>query len=334
VNGYAPGQITITRAGSAASALPVSFTLSGAVNGGDFTAVTSPVTIPAGSNSVTISITPIDHHVMRPTLILSLTLVANPRLYTIDSKAPAGFVEIFDDILPAVTVVATTPNAKEPSTPGIFTLSRTQNLSVPVSVYYSLTGSADRGVDYQPLSGNVVFAANQATAQVVVQPISDTTVYKGTRSLRLTVLPGVDYVDGTPGSDTVFIADAVGQPVRVYATVPTTQQGGTTPGKFSFLRDGRTDSPLTLNFNLTGAANGSACQTLPTSVTFPSGASEVTLSVTPISSAGYVGTQYVQLTLLTNSAYDIMPTMAAATVQILDNHLPTTAVPQSLTNQP
>ena len=56
-----PGQFTISRSGSPAATLQVNFAVSGTAQpGADYLALISPVTIPAGSNSVALTVTVVD----------------------------------------------------------------------------------------------------------------------------------------------------------------------------------------------------------------------------------------------------------------------------------
>ncbi|HVE41897.1 MAG TPA: metallophosphoesterase [Planctomycetota bacterium] len=71
-----PGTFTITRTGSTTSSLLVNFSMSGtAGNGTDYATLTSPVTIPAGAASKTVTVTPIDDSTVEApeTVVLTLT---------------------------------------------------------------------------------------------------------------------------------------------------------------------------------------------------------------------------------------------------------------------
>jgi hypothetical protein len=58
--GLAPGTFTFTRGGVTTAALVISYTVGGsATNGADYQAVPATVTIPAGANSATVTITPL-----------------------------------------------------------------------------------------------------------------------------------------------------------------------------------------------------------------------------------------------------------------------------------
>src|SRR4051794_17726484 len=73
-----------------------------------------------------------------------------------------------------VQIAATTPSVPEAG-PGVaqFTLTRTGDLSGPLTVTYYVYGSAAAGEDYAELTGEVTFAAGSDTATIDVQPIDD-----------------------------------------------------------------------------------------------------------------------------------------------------------------
>ncbi|MCU0783900.1 MAG: hypothetical protein MUF81_07590 [Verrucomicrobia bacterium] len=76
---------------------------------------------------------------------------------------------------PVVTIVATDADASEagPNT-GTFTVTRYGgDQSVPLTVYFTRSGTAHNGVDYQYLPGYVTIAANQPSATVTVTPLQD-----------------------------------------------------------------------------------------------------------------------------------------------------------------
>jgi hypothetical protein len=78
------------------------------------------------------------------------------------------------DKLPKVSIKASDNSAKEPgSDRGIFTITRTGNLSDPLTVTYSVSGTAINGVDYALLSGTITIAAGSASALLTLQPLDD-----------------------------------------------------------------------------------------------------------------------------------------------------------------
>ena len=66
-----------------------------------------------------------------------------------------------------VSVAAATPYVvADAGTTGAFTISRTGDTSAPLTVYYSVSGSAVNGHDYQNLKGAKVLKAGKASARI------------------------------------------------------------------------------------------------------------------------------------------------------------------------
>lgn len=75
-----PGSFTITRTGSTATALMINVTVGGsAIPGTDYTAITSPITIPAGQSSINIPVTPIGPGAGDVTMVIN----ANALVYSL-----------------------------------------------------------------------------------------------------------------------------------------------------------------------------------------------------------------------------------------------------------
>jgi len=75
--------------------------------------------------------------------------------------------------LPFVSVQATGPLASEPgANPGIFTISRADSAVSPLTLSFSLSGTATNGVDYFEISTNVTMAAGQISTNIAIVPIS------------------------------------------------------------------------------------------------------------------------------------------------------------------
>jgi hypothetical protein len=109
--------------------------------------------------------------------------------------------------LATVTVAATDASASEAlADPAVFTVTRTGSTASPLTVQYSLGGSAVAGKDYAAPSGYVVLPAGSATATVTVAPTDDA-LAEGSETVTLTVLPLVHYAGGSPASATATLAD-------------------------------------------------------------------------------------------------------------------------------
>lgn len=126
-----------------------------------------------------------------------------------DPDAPNVLFALFDNVRitnfpDVVSIQATQPNASEAGPiPGIFTVTRT-SVGAPLTVNYTISGTATNGVDYQTLAGSVTFGVNDTTADIVVTPIDDN-LSELTETVILTLAEGPGYV--ADGSATVTIQD-------------------------------------------------------------------------------------------------------------------------------
>lgn len=138
------GQFTVTRTGDSTRNLMVSFGVGGtAFEGEDYAALPLYVTIPAGLNSTTLTVTPMDDAFAEGTETVRLTLLPVPS-YQVGSQASAT-VTIADDAtdLPMVTIATSNLFAFETETyPGKFTLVRAGPTTASLTVYYTISGTA------------------------------------------------------------------------------------------------------------------------------------------------------------------------------------------------
>jgi hypothetical protein len=207
--GPTAGVFTVSRTGSAASALTVFYALGGAaINGVDYQSLPGSVTIPAGQSSTTITVIPIDDNLVEGNEAVAIQLQANGA-YTLGTPSGATVIIADNDTppLPTVTVTAATPNASEAGpTSGVFTVSRTGSTASALTVFYALGGAAINGVDYQSLPGSVTIPAGQSSTTITVIPIDDNLV-EGNEAVVVQLQANGAYALGTPNSATVIIAD-------------------------------------------------------------------------------------------------------------------------------
>jgi hypothetical protein len=104
-----------------------------------------------------------------------------------------------------VTVVATDPSADEaPLNRGVFTLTRAGNLGVPVTVQFTLGGTAVNGVDYEAAAQSVVIPAGETSVTIVITPVPDG-LSEPPETVVLTISLDPGYVVGASGTATVVI---------------------------------------------------------------------------------------------------------------------------------
>jgi hypothetical protein len=328
-----PGRFTLTRIGNLASALTVNYTVAGTgINGTDYTSLPGSVTFAAGAATTFVDITPIDDSQFEgsETVVVNLATGSNYNIGTVNSAT----VTIAENDKPTVTVIANDNTAGETLTtatanPGQFTLSRSGNTLAPLTVNYTLTGTATNGTDYSNLTGSVTFAAGYATTTINVTPIDDT-VSEGNESVVLTLVTGTNYNLGTGNTATVTIVDNDLPTITINANDGNAGETLTgqiaNPGQFTLTRIGSTASSLTVNYTVSGTAiNGTDYNTLTNSVTFAAGSSTALININPINDAAFEGNETVIVSLATATNY-ILGTAKSGTVTIADNDKPTITI--------
>ncbi len=131
--------------------------------------------------------------------------------------------------LPAASVVATTPSAAEagPSS-GAFTVSRTGDRSSPLTVRYTVGGTATAGTDYTALAGAVTIAPGDASVVIPIAPIDDPLV-EPNESVIIALSPDSAYILGSGGAAVTIVSDDLPPDLIVTTlTGPTTAGAGST----------------------------------------------------------------------------------------------------------
>jgi hypothetical protein len=264
--GTSPGVVTIGRTGSVASALTVSIVLSGtAVNGTDYSTIPSTVTIPAGSVSVTVPVSPINDFTFDGNQSVVVSVVGGPG-YAV-APASSDSVTIVDtNPLPVVTVTASSPTATEPGVSGAFQVSRTGNTASALTVSITLGGTAINGTDYVTIGQTVVIPAGSASATVTVTPIDDFKV-ESNETVLLTVSPGTGYSVGSPSTATVTIIDVEPAKTALFVVGNTTLGAGDAAIKTRLQNSGYTVTVKQDTASVTGDATGKTLVVISSTVT-------------------------------------------------------------------
>jgi hypothetical protein len=108
--------------------------------------------------------------------------------------------------LPKVTVAATNPETGSTDRgPGVFTISLSKALNKPLTVVYSVKGTAVNGVDYVRLSGTKVIKAGKRSANINVVYKGSTQIYFPPETVKLILEAKPDYELGADKRATVTI---------------------------------------------------------------------------------------------------------------------------------
>jgi len=214
------GQFTFFRTGDTSQALTVNYTLSPlstATNITDYTAnpvfTTSSITIPAGSATATINITPITDSVIEGNETINLFLGGGTGYTT--GLANAATVIIQDPPVvtrPTVGVTAPDSTTKEGgATPGTFQFSRTGgDITQPVTITYTISGTATPGTDYTGLSGTsgtVTIPAGSSVSSLINITGTVDLINEPTETVSVTISDNSTYFVGSQGSATLGILD-------------------------------------------------------------------------------------------------------------------------------
>ena len=125
-----------------------------------------------------------------------------------------------------VSVTASTAAATEAGPQnGVFTISRTGTTSTPLTVLYSVTGTAAIGSDYAALPGVATIQAGSSSATVAVAPIDDG-IYESDESVILGIVADAGYSIGLSSSATVTIVSNDLPPDLIVASVSAPTAGG------------------------------------------------------------------------------------------------------------
>lgn len=347
-----PVVCTVTRTGSTAASLDVSITVAGsstATAGEDYQSLPETVTIPAGAESATFEVAPINDSLSEVTETLRITIVTNAA-FMADSAANQVVLRIVDDDAQVVTLVAADAVATEVDLtlpgavpdPGTFLLTRSGDVSAPLTVYYSAAGSALHGTDYEALAGRVEFAAGETRAAVTIMPFMDG-FGEAPETVVLSLAAGNgNYLLGDSYSGTVTIHDPGGQPVLEVAASSGIAAEPSTNGTFRITAKGTGTGSLTVHYTVSGTAtagvdyniSGLNTTTLEgsTTVTLNNGTATQDITVTVINDAALEEMETVVLTLKPDPAYSLWGPKSSTTLLLRDDDQPTVFVDPQVGN--
>jgi uncharacterized repeat protein (TIGR01451 family) len=173
-SGANSGAFTFRRSGSTSGALTVNYTVAGtASNGIDYVTLSGAVTIPSGSNSVTLAVTPIDELVVEPTENVIVTLASDPA-YFINPAASTAAVSIIDDDTYRLSINDVSVLENIGTTGAVFTVSLSFPSPLPITVnFFTADDTAIAGSDYQATNGILTFPPETTNQTVAIAILPD-----------------------------------------------------------------------------------------------------------------------------------------------------------------
>jgi hypothetical protein len=197
----------------------------------------------------------------------------------------------------------------------IYTFSRTGDTAAPLTVNYTVAGTATLGTDYTgiaatPATKTVSFAAGASTAKLSVDPTADSTI-EATETVSLTLASGTGYTVGTVNAVVGRITND-DFPVITLAVVPeAVAEDGSVNLTYTFSRTGATTSALTVKYTVGGTATlgtdytGIATTAVTKTISFAAGASTAIVTVNPTADGSVETQETVALTLASGTGYTI-----------------------------
>lgn len=119
----------------------------------------------------------------------------------------------------SVSVAVSPSSVAEDGTPDlVFTFTRTGVITAPLTVNYTIGGTAVNGTDYATIGTTATFGIGSATTTVTVNPTTDATI-ESDETVILTVATGSGYTVGSPSSATGTINNDDSIPDPDFASV-------------------------------------------------------------------------------------------------------------------
>jgi Ca2+-binding RTX toxin-like protein len=236
------GEFTVFINCPAEEDLPISYKVTGTATPGlDFDLLTGVVIIPKGSNKAIIPVNPLEDNLTEPPETVIVTLdTKGTGFFAGDLKTAT--VTIFDAVpvtdRPLVFVTAPDPTAfEQESKTGTFQFSRTgSDISKPLDIKYSVTGTATPGEDYNPvLTGTITIPAGQTVSGLInITPVADA-INEPTETVVVSIAQDTNYFVGSQSTATISILDnnPLITPVGVTQPVRRFDQNGAFEGGFN-----------------------------------------------------------------------------------------------------
>ncbi len=234
------------------------------------------------------------------------------------SLTASYFSYVSSPTLPSITLAVSPASVTEDGTTNlVYTFTRSGSTTNPLTVNYTVGGTATNGTDYASIPTSVTFAAGSATATVTVDPTADTTV-EADETVALTLTAGTDYTIGTttPVTGTITNDDLILPSITLAISPSSVTEDGTSNLIYIFIRTGDTTNPLTVNYSIGGTAtNGTDYTLLPTTVIFEANSAIATVTVDPTADTIVESDETVILALAAGTGYTIgTPNAATGTI--------------------
>jgi hypothetical protein len=286
--------------------LKVYYTVSGTVSNSDYSSsipLTNSITIPSGTNMVSVTLKALSDVLSESTETLTVTLTSSST-YTIYSGIGTTTLQILDGT-PLIGVLPINSTLLVQGKTGGFGFFNDNPYSLyasNITVKYTVSGTASNGVDYLPrLTNSIVIPSG---TNLVYANITATlyTNLVGTKTVTVSVVTNFYLIETNDLSATVaIIPDA---PVISVAASASYAYGNGSSGQFTVARSGGSGTNLTVHLAVGGTAiAGTDYVAIQTNVTLAAGVTSTNLTVALMTNVVIAAPKTVVLGLLPDALY-------------------------------
>lgn len=318
-SGSQAAKFIITRDGATNVPLTVTYVVSGtAASGNDFAplSATNTITIPAGTNSALVTLTPLDD----PTeeVAESVTLTVLPRTgYHAGFPNSATVIIVSDD--GTIQFSSATYSVNEDEGPGLISVLRTGGTNLTTTVDYRFVGgSASNSVDYFGTNGILTFLPGE-TVKIISIPIVNDGVVESNETINLVL---TNATGGVPlgGQNAAIVTIANDDTAFEFASATFRGNENGLLGDVIISRHGVLTNTDTVTFIATNGSAGAADFIVTAyAVEFAPGESNQTIQVPILDDELFEGDETVNLRLTNPSAGTSLGALSNSTLVIVDD---------------
>lgn len=227
------------------------------------------------------------------------------------------------DGAPMVQVTAPDDDAIEGADDAHFTFSRAGSLAAPLTVRYSVSGSASAGTDYSGLGSSIIIPAGAHQVGLALAALGDAQ-NEGDETVLLSLDENADYRRDRSANALATIADGAvtSVPVQLPLVSVVVEDGSSSEavspintGRFRVVRTGSLTSALSVTVSYAGTAtNGADYGAMSGVVTIPAGKDRVQVLIVPRSDAVAEKNETVVLNVVPGGAYAAGTKSASLTI--------------------
>lgn len=282
-----------------------------ALAGFDYQMLPGEIDFPAGTVAASIPITLVNtRNVREAGRAFQLTLYAATSATTVTVGRQASHTVVIQNVnVPSVNFKTPAREVNEGAGPVAIPLSLDAASAKPVKVYYAVTGTAICGEDYQALTGEVDFAAQQTAATLSVNVLHNTADKNENRTLGLTLTSAQGASLGPNRTHLLSMLD-IDPPGVSVGTLSTTGSLQTESRvkmapvevDLDVTLSKAAKAPLTVDFTVGGTAKPGVDYSMPAArqVAFAAGATHARIPITVIDNKLSSGVLTVTVTLMPN----------------------------------